>query len=216
MLGPVPNGARAYAHVAWESAQFGPEIARIPLEGEISHAWMTQLAEVISDLPRNGHEWGAIEVGRHCIEVGEMRQSATAELFSTLERAVEETNTVFARDTDDLTTARRPGSRAVSFSLIVLAVLAVALQAVDWTFPVRPVVVLVFVAIAPGWAILRLWGLARSWAGVGLVIALSLALAMLISGVMLYAGAWSPVASLAILAGLTVAAAVASLAGVSR
>ena len=34
MLGPVPNGARAYAHVAWESAQFGPEIATIPLEGK--------------------------------------------------------------------------------------------------------------------------------------------------------------------------------------
>jgi hypothetical protein len=105
------------------------------------------------------------------------------------------------------------GSPAGSFGLIALAVLALAAQAVDWSVPVRPVIVLAFVAVGPGWAILRPFGLARGWAGFGLVIAVSLALAMLVSGAMLYAGVWSPFASLVVLATVTVAGAVVSLAG---
>jgi hypothetical protein len=216
MLGRVLNGARADVHVEWDSAHFGPEVATIPLEGVISQEWISHLAHVISDLPSNGHEWGSIEVGPRCIQVGKMRQTSTAELFSRLERAVNETNAAFAHDRDEPAAAQRPGSTAVSFALIALAALALVLQSTDWTFPARPVVVVAFVAIAPGWAILRLWGLAHSWAGLGLAIALSLALAMLVSGAMLYAGAWSPVGSLAILAGVTAAAAAASLARVSR
>jgi hypothetical protein len=108
------------------------------------------------------------------------------------------------------------GPRAVSLGLIVLAVLALVAQAVDWSVPVRPIVVIVFVAVGPGLAVLRPFGLAGGWAGFGLVIAVSLALAMLVSGTMLYAGAWSPFASLVVLAVVTVAGAVVSLAGVGR
>jgi hypothetical protein len=103
------------------------------------------------------------------------------------------------------------GSVLGSLLLIVLAILALAVQGIS-SGPVRPAVVLGFVAFGPGWAILRLWSLASGWAGLALVLSVSLGLAMVVSGGMLYAGVWSPLASLAVLAGITVVAACVSLA----
>ena len=100
--------------------------------------------------------------------------------------------------------------------LTQLAAVAVALQVTGWSSPVPPLVVLAFVCIGPGWAILRFWDLARGWAGVGLAVAVSLSLAIIVPGVLLYAGAWSPLAALVILAGVTVLASIATVAHPSR
>jgi hypothetical protein len=100
--------------------------------------------------------------------------------------------------------------------LTQLAAVAVVLQVTGWSSPVPPLVVLAFVCIGPGWAILRLWDLARGWAGVGLAVAVSLSLAIIVPGVLLYAGAWSPLAALVILAGVTVLASIATVAHPSR
>lgn len=106
---------------------------------------------------------------------------------------------------------RSRGAIAGSLALMVLAAGAVALQWASWEAPVRAVVVVTFVVIGPGWAVLRLWGLDRGWEGIGLVLAVSLALAMVVAGGAVYAGWWSPLRILEILAGVTVVASLASL-----
>jgi hypothetical protein len=70
-------------------------------------------------------------------------------------------------------------------------------------------VVLWFVLVCPGMALVRLLRLADPVAELGIGIALSAALATLVSGALLYAGAASPRATLAILATATVGGAVA-------
>ena len=77
--------------------------------------------------------------------------------------------------------------------------------------PVRAIVVLGFVLVAPGYALLRGWGLAHGWHGAALTVALSVALATIVPGALLYAGAWSPRAALLILAGVTITASIASV-----
>jgi hypothetical protein len=84
-----------------------------------------------------------------------------------------------------------------------LAAVAVALQATGWSSPVRTVVVVAFVSVGPGWAVLGVWDLAHGWAGVAIAIALSLSLATIVPGAFLYAGHWSPNWTLASLAALT-------------
>jgi len=101
---------------------------------------------------------------------------------------------------------------AVPAALVLLACASLVLVVAGTEGLARALVVGVFVAVAPGWAILEALGLARGWAGVAIAIALSLSLATIIPGALLYAGAWSPVAALAILAGLTVAASTARVA----
>jgi uncharacterized membrane protein len=76
----------------------------------------------------------------------------------------------------------------ISFSALGAA-LAVAL---DWPAPLRPALVIWFVAICPGMAIVRLLRLDSLLVEVALAIALSLALAGLIASALVYAGIWSP------------------------
>jgi len=72
----------------------------------------------------------------------------------------------------------------------------------------RAPIVLGFVLVCPGLALVRLLGVPAAMAQISLGVALSLALDVLIPAALLYAGAWSPPAALAILIGLTVAAAI--------
>ena len=126
-----------------------------------------------------------------------------------------ETNELFADEDASADAGRdrrtRLRSIIVSSLLIALAAAAVALQWADWVVPVRAAVVLTFVVIGPGWAILRLWNLAGGWVGAGLVIAFSLSLAMIVSGATVYAGIWSPLGALCGLAAVTILAAGISL-----
>lgn len=101
---------------------------------------------------------------------------------------------------------RGDGETRLAGVRLELALLVVAVQDPRWPTSVRAPVVLAFLAIVPGWALLSMWDLARGWAGVGLAIAVSLALATIVPGALMYAGAWSPFTALVILVALTVAA----------
>jgi uncharacterized membrane protein len=88
----------------------------------------------------------------------------------------------------------RPAGWSDAWSVIISfsafgAALAVAL---DWPVPLRPALVIWFVAICPGMAIIRLLRLDSLLVEVTLAIALSLALAGLIASALVYAGIWSP------------------------
>jgi hypothetical protein len=75
--------------------------------------------------------------------------------------------------------------------------------------PVRVLVVLWFVLICPGMAVVRLLRLADPVAELALAVAVSITLAGLVSGVALYAGLWSPDVSLVVLVAVTAAASAA-------
>ncbi|MBA2383340.1 MAG: hypothetical protein H0V68_01565 [Actinobacteria bacterium] len=72
--------------------------------------------------------------------------------------------------------------------------------------PLRGVVVLPFVLLLPGTAVIRLLELSEPLLELTLGIALSIAMAMLIAMATLYADAWSPDAVLIVLAEVTIAA----------
>jgi hypothetical protein len=88
------------------------------------------------------------------------------------------------------------------------ACLAVALDA---DVAVRAPIVVVFLLVCPGLALVRLIRIPAVSVQLSLGIALSMALDVLVPALLLYAGAWSPPAALATLAALTVAGAVTEL-----
>ena len=71
---------------------------------------------------------------------------------------------------------------------------------------IRAPVVLWFVLVCPGMALIRLVRLGSVAAELTLAVALSIALAVLVPSALLYADAWSPPLGLAILMALTTAA----------
>ena len=77
-------------------------------------------------------------------------------------------------------------------------------MAVQASVAYRAPVVLIFILIFPGLALVRLLGIPAAAARVSLAIAVSLALGVLVPASLVYAGAWSPPAALAILAGLAI------------
>jgi hypothetical protein len=81
------------------------------------------------------------------------------------------------------------------------AILALAVEA---NAAYRAPVILPFVLVCPGLALVRLLGIPVAAARLSLAIAVSLALAVLVPAALVYAGAWSPPAALAILAGLAI------------
>lgn len=211
----MARGAGSYGKIDWASAEVSAGTLTLQLTGELSRAWAKHLAGLIAGLdhPRGG--WGSIQVTRKYVKVDSVRHGAAPDLHHFLGCAVTQTNAAFApaglvpvTEHEDRV---RSGSVAGSVLLVALALIAIALQRTSWAVPVRPIIVVTFITVGPGWAILRLWGLASGWAGLALVIALSLSLAMIVSGIMLYAGAWSPFASLVALASVTVAASAISL-----
>lgn len=90
-----------------------------------------------------------------------------------------------------------------------LSVMAVALGAGT---SYRAPVVLGFVLVCPGLAVVRLVAVPTGGFQLSLSVAISMALAVLVPAALLYAGAWSPLAALLILAVLTSAAATTELA----
>ncbi|HVW19414.1 MAG TPA: hypothetical protein VHB30_14300 [Solirubrobacteraceae bacterium] len=210
---------RPHGWLDWSSlAARGDDLA-LPLAGSVSPAWIARLAHEVSLLDGDG--WRGARVEGEAVRIRSLDVDDAATLWRALEDAVARTNAAFAPAGWEVTAlpvaaapaAVRPQRRAdvVSLALILLAALAVALQGAEWSFPVRPIVVGAFVAIAPGCAVLRLGRLAGGWTGLGLVVALSLTLDMIVAGSMLYAGVWSPLWSLAVLAGLTAVTSLAAL-----
>ena len=77
--------------------------------------------------------------------------------------------------------------------IISFAALGAALAvALDWPVPVRPVLVIGFVAICPGMSLVRLLQLDSVLIELALAVAVSLALAGLLASALVYAGLWSP------------------------
>jgi flagellin-like protein len=74
-------------------------------------------------------------------------------------------------------------------------------------------VVLWFVLVCPGIALVRLLRLEDPFAELTLAVAVSIALALVLSGVGLYAGLWSPTVTLCVLIAITVTASHARLPG---
>ena len=95
--------------------------------------------------------------------------------------------------------------------LVISGILAAVLAFGDIHSAVRLPVVVWFLLVCPGTAIVRLLDLEDLLAEVTVGIALSAALAIIVSGVMLYAHAWSPQATLAVLLGITMFAALLDL-----
>lgn len=90
----------------------------------------------------------------------------------------------------------------VAVSLISSAGVAVVVFA-DVGSRLRPFVVLWFVVVCPGMAIVRLLPVGERLAELTLAVAVSLALGIIVPGTMLYAGFWSPEIALAILISIT-------------
>jgi uncharacterized membrane protein len=91
-------------------------------------------------------------------------------------------------------------------TLALWAALAVAAVFADIESPVRPALVLLFLLVCPGLALVRLLGITDRVTELTLAIAVSLALNALVPGLMLYLGAWSPRAGLLILIAITAVA----------
>lgn len=107
----------------------------------------------------------------------------------------------------------RPGSPVAIRAAVTTAsgLAAVAGVLGDVGAPVQPTLVLWFVLVCPGMALVGLVRPPSLLFALTLSIAVSCALAVMVSQALLYAGAWSPVTGLVVLAGLTAVAAGADL-----
>jgi uncharacterized membrane protein len=90
--------------------------------------------------------------------------------------------------------------------VVVLAAAAMALTLADVHSPARAAIVLAFVLVAPGLAIVRPIGMRDPMVELMLAVAVSVALDTLAASAILYAGAWSPNLILAVVAAITLAA----------
>jgi hypothetical protein len=94
--------------------------------------------------------------------------------------------------------------------LIVLASSALAMLegiATDGASTLRTVLVVWFLAVAPGLAVVGLLRLQDPWLEVALVPALSLSIDVIVGGVLSYTRLWSPAAAILILVAISVAGA---------
>ena len=90
-------------------------------------------------------------------------------------------------------------------TVLLFSTLAVSLAAfLDWQSPLRPLITLLFMAVCPGMALLRVFGLRLPVSGWTLAIAFSLALDSAVGIALLYAGRWSWQTGLIILISITV------------
>jgi hypothetical protein len=91
-------------------------------------------------------------------------------------------------------------------ALVLWAALVVAVVFADVEGPLRPVLVLSFLLVCPGLALVRLLRITDRVTEITLAVAVSLALNTIVPGVMLYLGAWSPRIGLLILIAIMAAA----------
>jgi hypothetical protein len=97
-------------------------------------------------------------------------------------------------------------------SIIVLSTAAVwALAAADESFPLRSLVVVWFLLVCPGMALVGLLDVGDGWRSLALALPLSAAIDIIVSGSMLYAGAWSPAWALLALSVLSLSGAALQL-----
>lgn len=99
---------------------------------------------------------------------------------------------------------------------VLSGVAAVAAVLAEVGAPVQPVLVLWFVLVCPGLALVGLVRPRSPLFALTLSIAVSCALAVVVAQALLFAGTWSPVAGLVVLAALTTTAVGVDLLGVRR
>jgi hypothetical protein len=101
-----------------------------------------------------------------------------------------------------------PSAWSRAWAVVTLAswIAVVVVTAIELPAPIRAPIVIWFVAICPGMALVRLLRLDQPAIEVMLAIALSLSLGGLVPAALLYAGRWSPAWTLAILAAITIGA----------
>ena len=95
--------------------------------------------------------------------------------------------------------------------VLLAAAATVLVTAADGASPLRTVIVLAFVALGPGLALVPLIDIGEAWSELTLALAVSLALDVLIAGALVYAGVWSSATALAILVAVSVLGAAAQL-----
>jgi hypothetical protein len=97
-----------------------------------------------------------------------------------------------------------PWSRAWAVVILASVAAVVVVTAIELPAPIRAPIVIWFIAICPGMALVRLLRLDQPAVEVMLAIALSVAIGGLVPAALLYAGRWSPAWTLAILAAITI------------
>ena len=97
-----------------------------------------------------------------------------------------------------------PWSRAWAVVILASVISVVVVTAIELPAPIRAPVVIWFIAICPGMALVRLLRLDQPAVEVMLAIALSVAIGGLVPAALLYAGRWSPPWTLAILIAITI------------
>jgi uncharacterized membrane protein len=103
--------------------------------------------------------------------------------------------------------------RRIEAVILVASAAAVALVTFAGVLPaLRPAVVVWFVLVCPGAAVVSVFQPRDPWLRLSLTFAVSIVLATLVPGILLYAGAWSPNTALALLIELTLVATAISLA----
>jgi uncharacterized membrane protein len=98
-----------------------------------------------------------------------------------------------------------PGGMICSAILVALVAFVLPLE------PVRPVLVVPFLLICPGMALVRRFRLAEWWLELLLAIGVSVAVDTLLATAMVYAGVWSPRLLLAVLVWLSLIAGIEEL-----
>lgn len=94
--------------------------------------------------------------------------------------------------------------------ILLLCALALLERAVaHGASPVRTVLIVCFLALAPGLAVIGLLRLSDPWLTAALVPALSLSIDAIVGGILSYAGLWSPAAAIIIIVAISVLGAVA-------
>jgi hypothetical protein len=111
---------------------------------------------------------------------------------------------------------RSEASATTPIAIVGSSLLVCSLVFANVSGPIRPVVVLVFLCLVPGVAVVRLLDL-DSWAiQASLALALSLTLSGVTAGLLLYTHLWSPPAVVVIVAGVAVAATVQKAGGLAN
>jgi hypothetical protein len=96
-------------------------------------------------------------------------------------------------------------------ALLTLAAAAVGVVATDLGGVLRPTVILVFLAVAPGAGLVGLLRVNELAMAIALSIALSVVLGVAIAQAMVWTATWSPTGAVMVLAGATVVLAIAQL-----
>jgi len=107
----------------------------------------------------------------------------------------------------------RPRPSLLWPAIIILSALAAGL--VNFVIPGamgRPIIVMWFLFVCPGMAVVRFFQLREPIAEWTLAIALSLAIDAMVAGIQLYAGLWSPAATLGIMIGFCLVGATVQIA----